>query len=100
MEENDQFTFDDEPFDNTGVIVETDDGRTIGYGEYVVEFGIDQDGDGLIEGMLEDPDSLGLFFPEAASETLDERTGDDDDKTATVLSLVQYDPAAYDLSII
>jgi hypothetical protein len=94
----DTFVFEDEgPFDNTGVIVITDDNRTLTYGEYVVEFQVDQDGDGVAEGMDEDPYDLGiglgLGLIETPSTTLADLLANplDERETAPIIGLVQYD---------
>lgn len=78
-------------FDNSGVIVFTDDGRTIDYDTYVVEFGVDQDGFGEAEAEGEaEPAPLPI---EEGVSSVDERTKGPFDETRTVpiVGLVQYD---------
>ena len=94
IEDEFDFSEDDGPFDNSGVIVITDDGRTISYGEYVVEFGVDQDGDGVAEGMDEDPADMGLgLITDTPSVNLSDLLASplDERETAPIVGLVQYD---------
>lgn len=82
---------DGSDIDNSGAVIITDDGREIGYGEYLTEFGI---GEGSDETGA---DAYGLGFiggtpsvslADLLANPLDER------ETAPIIGLVQYESAA------